>query len=82
MSKSCSSVLLILGLGLVGLPGCGPEREEGPVVARVGDAALTVAQLDNQIPDSDMAEAQRRLFVENWVRRELLYQEALAREVD
>lgn len=52
------------------------------MVARVGDVILTVAQLDNQIPDSEMADEQRRLYVDGWVRRQLLYQEAIDREID
>ncbi|MDA0338199.1 MAG: hypothetical protein O2782_23765, partial [bacterium] len=70
-----------LGLGLF-VAACGTQRDEGPVVARVGDVVLTVAQLHNQVPDSEMAEEQRRLYIDSWVRRELLYQEALVHEVD
>ena len=96
MSKSCCERprrqganllrgLLRTGLCLVAtswLAGCFSQFEEGPVVARVGDASLTVAQLDDQVPESEMADEQRRLFVDNWLRRQLLYQEALAREID
>ena len=73
-----------LGLLLIGvwLGGCSLRQEEGPVVASVGDASLTVDQLDSQVPDSEVAAEQRQFFVDNWVRRQLLYQEALAREVD
>ncbi len=93
MSKSCCDFpcrrraghytqwLFILVLGFV-LAGCAGEPGQGPVVARVGDAALMVAQLDAQVPDSELADAERRIYVDNWVRRQLLYQEALAREVD
>jgi peptidyl-prolyl cis-trans isomerase C len=73
--------LLIFSLGTF-TTGCTSEDREGPIVARVGDAALTVVQLKNQIPDSELADEQRRLFVDSWVRRQLLYQEAVAREVD
>ncbi len=73
---------LLVSLALLAAGGCGPGAEEGPVVARVGSAVLTAAQLGSQIPDSEMANEQRRLFVDSWVRRQLLYEEALAREVD
>ena len=73
-----------LGLLLIGvwLGGCSLRQEDSPVVASVGDASLTVDQLDSQVPDSEVAAEQRQFFVDNWVRRQLLYQEALAREVD
>ena len=82
----CARLSLGLSLGvamaIAGITGCSTDRDEGPVVARVGDATLTVAQLHNQVPDSEMADAQRRLYVDNWVQRQLLYQEALVREID
>lgn len=77
----CAIVLAGLGLALMA-GGCSSGSGEGPAVAQVGNATLTVAQLNNQIPDSEMADEQRRLFVDSWVRRQLLYQEALDREVD
>lgn len=72
----------VVGILLLGQVACSSDVEEGPVVARVGDARLTVSQLANQVPDSEVADEQRRLYVDNWVRRQLLYQEALAGEVD
>lgn len=73
----------LLAMGLVlGCTACSTQSEEGPVVARVGDTSLTESQLNSQVPDSEMAAEQRRLFTTNWVRRQLLYQEALTREID
>lgn len=72
------------GLGLISFT-CGPERHSTPVVARVGDAALTVAQVQNRVaPGLGPAEtaAQRREFVDKWIEEQLVYQEALAQGLD
>ena len=72
------------GLGLIFFA-CGPERHGTPVVAHVGDAALTVAQVQNRVaPGLGPAEtaAQRREFVDKWIEEQLVYQEALAQGLD
>lgn len=78
--SSCSlAAALVVALWL----GCGRPRDGGPAVARVGDAVLTRADLESQIPDGEVAAAgQRRQAVEDWVRQELLYQEAHAQHLD
>ena len=72
------------GLGLIFFA-CGPERHRTPVVARVGDAALTVAQVQNRVArglgPAETA-AQRREFVDKWIEEQLVYQEALAQGLD
>lgn len=72
------------GLCLALAVGCDHAEERDPVVARVGDEILTATQLRSQFPyDSGRQEGAERLrFVENWVRQELLYQEALDRRLD
>lgn len=72
-----------LGAGLLALllAACAAEPDESPVVARVGDAVLTRADLEDQVTDSldpEVELASRRAFVEEWVREQLLYQEALS----
>ena len=52
------------------------------IVARVGDAELTESEFASQFApglDADLAEGARAQLIEDWVRQELLYQEALAR---
>lgn len=71
----------LLTLAAVLASGCAQHGDEAPVVARVGDALLTVAELENQVPDAEMAEEQRRLFVDGWVRQQLFYAEAIAQEL-
>ena len=64
---------------------CAPERGMTPVVARVGEATLTVAELENRAAPGlteDEAAAQRREFVDKWVEQQLVYQEALDRGLD
>ena len=64
---------------------CGPERGRTPVVARVGEASLTVAELENRAApglNEDKAAAQRREFVDKWVEQQLVYQEAIDRGLD
>ena len=49
-------------------------------MARVGASSLTRLELEAQVP-GEAGPEQRRRFVEDWVRRQLLYQEALERQV-
>ena len=67
------------------LAACAKQIDQGAIVAQVGDVVLTAADLDAQLPvglDDETATAERAQFVENWVREELLYQEAIARQLD
>lgn len=77
-------VLLVL-LAAILLAACDRHEDQGPIVARVGDAVLTAAELEARLPDDldgDLAAAERAHTIETWVREELLYQEALARRLD
>ncbi|MFH1007473.1 MAG: peptidyl-prolyl cis-trans isomerase [Candidatus Latescibacterota bacterium] len=77
-----------LGMGLALLPlGCQPteDQPQGVVLARVGDATLTLSELLAVVPD-DVAgslslDSQKRM-VERWMEEQLLYQEALRRGID
>ena len=72
-----------LGVGLTGLIGC-QDVPEGTVVARVGDARLTMEKVNGQIPDPFIGQVtaqEKQRLVEGWVEEELLYQEALARKL-
>ena len=63
------------------LPGC-ESSSTRDIIARVGDAALTGRELASQLApglDAELAEEERTQLIEDWVRQELLYQEALAR---
>ena len=68
-------------LALSPLPGC-KQSDTRDIVARVGDAELTESEFASQFApslDADLAESERAQLIEDWVRQELLYQEALAR---
>ena len=82
---SCRLLAIALGgLWLMSFA-CGPERHSTPVVARVGDAALTVAQVQNRVAPGlgpEETVAQRREFVDKWIQQQLVYQEALAQGLD
>lgn len=65
--------------------GCGESPPPDPLVAYVGEVSLTRAALNDRLPtgaDAETAALRRREFVESWVRQELLYQEAMARQMD
>ncbi len=75
------------GLLLAGMGGCqnpfssseAPEAVSSPVVARVGDAVLTHAELKAMVPplsDSADYQAWQAQAIKAWVTREILYQEA------
>ena len=64
---------------------CAPEHRTAPVVARVGDAILTVAELENRVAPgltAGEAAAQRREFVDKWIQQQLVYHEALDQGLD
>ena len=62
-----------------------PKRPEGPVVARVGNAYLTLAELKESIP-AEYADVitrdQNVLYVRQWINTEILYQEAVRLGID
>lgn len=63
---------------------CDNPSEKSPIIARVGEAELTKADLAVQLPfdlEGGSGTASSN-FVENWVRQELLYQEAVERNLD
>jgi peptidyl-prolyl cis-trans isomerase C len=70
---------------LMVLAACAGPQERLPIVAQVGSATLDEADLVDQLPvQLQGAEAleERRKFVDKWVERELLYQEATERGLD
>ncbi len=73
-------LLAALGCSLALAVACQPKTSPESYVARVGDVYLmqdeTHAALDNLPPRLDSTEA-RRLFIDQWVTNELLFQEAL-----
>jgi len=61
------------------------KRPEGPIVARVGNDYLTLAELKESIPAeySDViTRDQNVLYVRQWINTELLYQEAVRLGID
>jgi peptidyl-prolyl cis-trans isomerase C len=83
MVKSHSTPLVLLAVVL--LAACDSPQHHGSIVAQVGDAVLTVADLETRIAgelDGELDDGERQRIIENWVREELLYQEALARQLD
>ena len=76
--------LLGVWLALAFCAACNDPSEQSPIIARVGESELTQGDLAVQLPLglTNESEAASRHFVENWVRQELLYQEALERKLD
>ena len=78
----------LAALGLALLAGCGPDAPppaSGAVVARVGEAALTEADLAEAlgaVPVGLDSATAREQVIEQWVQRELLVQEARRRGLD
>ena len=61
------------------------SEDPDPVVARVNQSALTVDELEAEMEAAALSAAtlqMRREWVSDWVRTELLYQEALRRDFD
>jgi len=62
-----------------------PKRPDGTVIARVGNAYLTLEELQSSIPSeysSVITRDQNIRYVRQWINTELLYQEALRIGVD
>jgi len=77
--------LLATAVVAVVFESCTEHEERGRIVAKVGDATLTVKDLDQDLPDvvrRRLVPGQLREYVENWVQRELFAQEAERRGVD
>lgn len=76
--------LVVLGICLALGAGCRSEAPPDAFVARVGDAYLTQeavsAALENLAPGLDSIEA-RRQIIDQWVTNELLFQEAVRRNL-
>ena len=88
MKKLCGSYfavlrpLLILGW-LTGLVACSAPPNEQELVARVGNADLSLSQLEDRLPPGDDPTGEAAsTVVEGWVKEELLYQEALKRKLE
>jgi len=94
LNKRIATLLPVMlgALLLAAVSGCTPDKEdsspkkpEGKVIARVGQAYLTLEELKASIP-SEYADIitreQNILYVRQWINTELLYQEALRQGVD
>lgn len=73
--------LLIAGL----MMGFTCEKNDSPVIARVGRAVLTLEDLNKRIPQElheNITNQQRINYVKKWIDTELLYQAALNQKID
>lgn len=64
---------------------CRRPKDASPVIAVVGEEALTLNELIDKIPNhirADMTSVNLREFVLSWINDQVLYQEAVAREID
>lgn len=78
---------IVLGLTawVVILAGCGGKDEGTPVIARVGEATLTLSDLEESVPTEYlpfMTSQQYKDYVEHWIESEILYNEAAKRKLD
>lgn len=67
------------------LTGCDKSEDRGPVVATVGEESLTLQELLEEIPDhirANLTSVEIREFILRWINKQVLYQEALERELD
>ena len=72
-------------LAALGALACGEPEDRGPLAARVGDAVLAMADVEDQLPtrlDGETAALIKKESIETWVAEELFYQEAVARKLD
>lgn len=82
--KRNAILILLMLIGMIMFSSCKKE-EEGKIVARVGKTTLTIEELLSQIPPQLLVNASpetRRSLLDTWVSNELIYQDALKKEVD
>lgn len=76
---------VVLFAAYLGFIACDKVEEQGPVVATVGQESLTLQELLEEIPGhirSNLTSVEIREFVLRWINKQVLYQEALERELD
>ncbi len=76
--------LVLLLSSLVVVAGCGQQASPEAYVARVGDAYLMQQEVDaalENLPSRLVSAEARRQFIDQWVTDELLFQEALRRNL-
>lgn len=56
--------------------GCGPKIDNSDIIAKVGNSVLTKQEIQDHMAREGVASQEERLFVDRWIHRELLYQEA------
>ncbi len=77
------SVLFLLVVVALGLAGCDWFRQKPDVVAEVGETSLTLAELRATVaPGEKLSRKEWADRVQQWIDREVLYREALARGLD
>ena len=78
-------ILILCLSGLFYLTGCSNAQQEGRVIAEVNGNKLTYEYLLSQLPEeyrSSLTGEQLSSAVETWIETELVYQEALAHNID
>jgi parvulin-like peptidyl-prolyl isomerase len=78
----CSFTIFLLFVTLIGLGGC-KTQPQGQVIARVGDAVLTMEEARQAIDTTrGTTDDQIQRYVAIWVNNQLLYQEAQREGID
>jgi peptidyl-prolyl cis-trans isomerase C len=60
---------------------CGTKIEQSDIIAKVGNAVLTKQELQSLMVNQGYSVEEERTFVDRWIHRELLYQEALRQHI-
>jgi peptidyl-prolyl cis-trans isomerase C len=60
---------------------CGTKIEQSDIIAKVGNAVLTKQELQSLMVNQGYSVDEERTFVDRWIHRELLYQEALRQHI-
>ena len=79
------TVSLVTGFVLLMLSGCRQQEQEKDIIAQVGNEALSLTELSDEIPyqiQSSLKESDIKEYVIRWINKEVLYQEALRLKLD
>lgn len=80
MRKVVRIIYISFILALILATGCADKKEKSPIIVRIGNQELTVADVQSSLPEDEKATMTRddiREFVRSWMNNQILYQEGM-----
>ena len=74
--KSCVTIIIAILL----TAGCAEKKEKSPIIVRIGNQSLTIADVQSSLPEAEKSTMTRddiREYVRSWMNNQILYQEGM-----